>query len=161
MRFNTLHHIQKMLQNCWRKSFVNTENPGASGAPHKGSVLDPLETLSGPQTPHRLLSPLTQNPGSVPGAYRYFHQYFSYIPVYIVAVNFIGGWNRDNQRNHRLAASHWQALSQSCIEYTSPWDGFNLYIVVVICTSYIRSYKNNVHFDIEYSCTYIVSEYDK
>jgi hypothetical protein len=30
MRFNTLHHIHKMLQNCWRKSFQNTQNPWAS-----------------------------------------------------------------------------------------------------------------------------------
>ena len=28
--------------------------------------VDPLETLSGPQTPRRLSSPLTQNPGSAP-----------------------------------------------------------------------------------------------
>jgi hypothetical protein len=34
--------------------------------PPPGSALDPLETLSGPQTPRRLSSPLTQNPGSVP-----------------------------------------------------------------------------------------------
>ena len=31
MRFNTLHHIHKILQNCWRKNFLNTQNPGASG----------------------------------------------------------------------------------------------------------------------------------
>ena len=31
MRFHTLHHIHKMFQNCWRKSFLNTQNPGASG----------------------------------------------------------------------------------------------------------------------------------
>ena len=31
MRFNTLHHIHNMLQNCWRKSFLNTQSPGASG----------------------------------------------------------------------------------------------------------------------------------
>ena len=31
-----------------------------------GSALDPLETLIGPQTPRRLSSPLTQNPGSAP-----------------------------------------------------------------------------------------------
>ena len=74
MRFNTLHHnfhVHKMLQNCWRKSFLNTQNPGASGGdspqgPYQGSALNPLETLSGPQTPRRLSSPLTQNPGSAP-----------------------------------------------------------------------------------------------
>ena len=71
MRFNTLHHIHKMLQNGWRKSFLNTQNlgaygRGALGAPYQGSALDPLETLSGPQTPRRLSSPLTHNPGSAP-----------------------------------------------------------------------------------------------
>jgi hypothetical protein len=39
----------------------------APGAPYQGSVLDLLETLSGPQTSRRLSSPLTQNPGSAPG----------------------------------------------------------------------------------------------
>ena len=41
---------------------------GASppGAPYQGSALDPLETFGGPQTPRRLSSPLTQNPGSAP-----------------------------------------------------------------------------------------------
>ena len=67
MRFNTLYHIHKMLQNYWRKSFLNTQNPGDSGggglAP---GVPNQLETLSGPQTPRRLSSPLTQNPGSAP-----------------------------------------------------------------------------------------------
>ena len=69
MRFNTLHYIHKMLQNCWRKSFLNTQNPGASGGevrPPGPPYLVPLETLSGPQTPRRLSSPLTQNPGSAP-----------------------------------------------------------------------------------------------
>ena len=62
------------MQNCWRKSFLNTQNPGASGRLRtpgpsiraKGSALNPLETLSGPQTPRRLSSPLTQNHGSAP-----------------------------------------------------------------------------------------------
>jgi hypothetical protein len=65
MRFNTLHHIHKMLQNCWRKSILNTQNPGAS----RGGVrhyLDPLEILSDPQTPQRLSPPLTQNHGFAP-----------------------------------------------------------------------------------------------
>jgi hypothetical protein len=60
MRFNTLHHIHKMLQNCCRKSFLKIktqELPGASLS---------LETLSGPQTSRRLSSPVTQNPGSAP-----------------------------------------------------------------------------------------------
>ena len=72
IHFNTLHHIYKMFQNCWRKNFLNTQNPGASGffspsgAPYQGYALDPLETFSGPQTPRRLSSPLTQNPRSAP-----------------------------------------------------------------------------------------------
>jgi hypothetical protein len=44
----------------------------APGAPYKGSNLDQLGTLSGPQTP-RLLTPppLTTNPGSAPDYYAY------------------------------------------------------------------------------------------
>jgi hypothetical protein len=60
MRYNRLHHIHKMLQNCWRKSFLNTQNPGASGrgASFPGTPYQhPLETLSDPQTPRRLSSP--------------------------------------------------------------------------------------------------------
>ena len=34
--------------------------------PFEGSALDPLETLTGPQTPRRCSPPLTQNPGSAP-----------------------------------------------------------------------------------------------
>jgi len=30
------------------------------------------------------------------------------------------------RENHRSAASHWQTLSLWCIEYTSPWAGFDL-----------------------------------
>ena len=78
MRFNTLHHIHKMFQNCWRKSVLNTQNPelpGRGGAPpgvpYQGSALYPLKTLSGPQTPRRLSSSLTQNPGSAPDGYLY------------------------------------------------------------------------------------------
>jgi hypothetical protein len=36
----------------------------APRGPLQGLCPDPLETLSGPQTPRRLSSPLTQNPGS-------------------------------------------------------------------------------------------------
>jgi len=34
--------------------------------------------------------------------------------------------------NHRPVASHWQTLSQCCIEYTSPLAGFKLTMLVVI-----------------------------
>jgi len=35
--------------------------------------------------------------------------------------------------NHRPAASHWQTWSQfiCCIEYTSPWTGFELTTLLV------------------------------
>jgi hypothetical protein len=57
MRFNTLHHIHKMLQNCWRKSFLNTQTSGASGwwglrlpgAPYQGCA-DPSPTFVPPNT---------------------------------------------------------------------------------------------------------------
>ena len=35
--------------------------------------------------------------------------------TYIVAVGFIGGWNRNTRRNHRPAASHWQTLSYNVV----------------------------------------------
>jgi hypothetical protein len=43
--------------------------------------------------------------------------------------------------NHRPAASHWQTLSHSCIECTSPWTGLELTTLVVICTDCIDSCK--------------------
>ena len=48
------------------------QTPRASGglcppwAHYQGSALDPLGTLSGPQTPRLLTPPLTTNPGSAP-----------------------------------------------------------------------------------------------
>ena len=48
--------------------------------------------------------------------------------------------------NHRPVASHWQTLSHKCcIEYTSPWKGFELATFVVIGTYYTGSYKSNYH----------------
>ena len=38
MRFNTLHHIHEMLQNWWRKSFLNTQNPGGFGVCPRGPL---------------------------------------------------------------------------------------------------------------------------
>jgi hypothetical protein len=44
--------------------------------------------------------------------------------------------------NHRPTASHWQTLSQSCIEYISPWIGLELAMLVVIGTdSSSRSWR--------------------
>jgi hypothetical protein len=39
-------------------------------APFQGSALDPLGTLSGPQSPRLLNPPHTTNPGSAPGGRR-------------------------------------------------------------------------------------------
>jgi len=101
MRFNTLHHIHKMLQNCSRKSFLNTQNPGASAtprAPYQGFALDSLETLGGPQAPRRLSSPLTQNPGSAPGKDRFnsgggllidFKDYIYLVNVFMYTASFV------------------------------------------------------------------------
>jgi hypothetical protein len=61
MRFNTLHHIHKMLQNCWRKSFLNTQNPRASG----GGFATAGDLKRSPD-PSPTFVPLTQNPGSAP-----------------------------------------------------------------------------------------------
>ena len=48
--------------------------------------------------------------------------------------------------NYRPAASHWQTLSHtSCVEYTSPWAGFELTTLVVIGTDCIGSCKSNYH----------------
>jgi len=46
--------------------------------------------------------------------------------------------------NHRPAASYWQTLSQCCIEYISPWAGFELTTtLVVIGTDRIGSRNSN------------------
>ena len=83
MRFNTLHHIHKMLQNCWRKSFLNTQNPWASGGgfaprgPLPGQSPGPAGDLKRPPDPSPTFVPLTQNPGSVPGVLKILHWNFS------------------------------------------------------------------------------------
>jgi hypothetical protein len=41
--------------------------------------------------------------------------------------------------------SHWQTLSHNVIEYTSPWTGFELTLLVVIGTDCIGSCKSNYH----------------
>ena len=46
------------------KKKVGVHKSGTYAKLLTGSALNPLETLSGPQTPRRLSSPLTQNPGS-------------------------------------------------------------------------------------------------
>ena len=55
-----------LVQNCRSNKCLISQTPRASGAHYYGSVLDPLGTLSGPQTPRLLTPPLTTNPGSAP-----------------------------------------------------------------------------------------------
>jgi hypothetical protein len=48
--------------------------------------------------------------------------------------------------NHRPVACHWQHfITQSCIEYTSPWAGLELTTLVVLGTDYTGSCKSNYH----------------
>jgi hypothetical protein len=49
--------------------------------------------------------------------------------------------------NHRPVASHWQTWSHNvkCIEYTSPWVGFELTTLVMIGTDCTDSCKLNFH----------------
>jgi len=58
-----------------------------------------------------------------------FKQYFRYI----VVVSFIGGGNRSTRRKpptcHKSLTNY---ITKFCIEYTSPWMGFELTTLVVI-----------------------------
>ena len=49
--------------------------------------------------------------------------------------------------NHQPVENHWQTLSQSkcCIEYTSPWTGFELTTLVVLGTDCTASCKSSYH----------------
>jgi hypothetical protein len=47
--------------------------------------------------------------------------------------------------NHQPVASHWETLSQCCIENTSPWTGFKLTTLVVIGIDCTDSCKFNYH----------------
>jgi hypothetical protein len=48
--------------------------------------------------------------------------------------------------NHWPFSSHWQTLiKQCCIEYTSPWTGFELTTLMVIGTDCTGSCKSNYH----------------
>ena len=79
----------------------------------------------------------------VGGVERYFTQYFSYI----VAVSFLVGGNRNTRRNHRSTKMydklHANFITECCIKFTSPWAGFELITLLVICTNYIGSCKAN------------------
>ena len=67
----TLHHIHKMLQYCWRKSFLNTQNPWASWTHWRpSSVSRPLADFRPPPT---------QNPGSATDYHPIFNFRFAYL----------------------------------------------------------------------------------
>ena len=70
---------------------------------------------------------------------RHFQQYFNYI----VAVSFIGGGNRSKPTICRKSMTNF--ITQCCIEYASPWTGFQLTTLVVISTDCICSCKSNYH----------------
>ena len=65
---------------------------------------------------------------------------------YIAAVRFIGGGNRGTRRKQPTCRkSLINFITQSCIEYTSAWTGFELTTLVVIGTDCIGSCKSNYH----------------
>jgi hypothetical protein len=59
-------------------------------------------------------------------------------------VSFIGGGNwstRSKRTNCRKSLTNF--ITKCCIEYTSPWTGFELTTLVVIGTDWTGSYKSN------------------
>ena len=76
------------------------------------------------------------------GVYRHFQQYFSYI----VLPSFIGGWNMSNRRKQSTCPKLLtNFITFCCIEYTSPWKGFELTILALICTGCTDRCKSNYH----------------
>jgi hypothetical protein len=74
--------------------------------------------------------------------YRHFQQYFSYI----VAVNFIGGGNWNTRRNPPACHKSLTNFIMECwIENTSPWTGFELVTLVMICTDCTGTCRPNYH----------------
>jgi hypothetical protein len=71
------------------------ELPGglAPLVPCQGSALDPLGTLSGPQTPRLLTPPLTTNPGSAPGSLA--QPYWKYVHITEKSYKYVGRRGRD------------------------------------------------------------------
>jgi len=69
-----------------------------------------------------------------------FNATFNNISV-ISWVNFIGGGNRSIRRKPPKTLSH----KKCCIEYTSPWAGFKLTMLVVISTDCTGSCKSNYY----------------
>ena len=59
-------------------------------------------------------------------------------------VRFIGGGNRSTwKKTPTCPKSLTKFITWCCIEYTLPWVGFNLKMLVVIGTDYIGSCKSN------------------
>ena len=72
-----------------------------------------------------------------------FQQYFSYI----VADSFIGGGNQSTWGKIQTCCKSLTNFItyKCCIEYTSPWTGFELTTLVVIGTDCTGSCKSNYH----------------
>jgi hypothetical protein len=71
-----------------------------------------------------------------------FQQYF----CFIVTLSFIDGGNRSTRRKPSICdKSLTNFITYSCIEYTSPWAGFEFTILVVIGTDCIGSCISNYH----------------
>ena len=63
-----------------------------------------------------------------------------------MAVSFIGGGNWSSQRKPPICRkSLTNFITKCCIEYTSPWAGFEFTTLVVIGTDCIGSWKPNHH----------------
>jgi len=61
-------------------------------------------------------------------------------------VSFIGAGNQSTQRKPLIChKSLTNFITQCCIEYTSPWVGFELTTLVVIGTDCIGSCKSTYH----------------
>ena len=83
----------------------------------------------------------------------------------IVQVSFIGGGNQSTQRKAQTChKSLTNFITKCCIEYTSPWAGFELTKLVVIGTDCTGSCKSNYQTimtstaptDINYRNSYIM-----
>jgi hypothetical protein len=71
---------------------------------------------------------------------------FSTIFQFIVAVSFIGGGNRSTWIKPQIChKSLTNFITYSCIEFTSPWEGFELTTLLVIGTDCTSSCKYSYH----------------
>ena len=63
-----------------------------------------------------------------------------------MAVSISGGWNRSTRRKWLTCRkSLTNFITECCIEYTSPWNGFKLTTLVVIFTDCTDNCKSNYH----------------